>query len=167
MNNVYFDIEYRNIVSDILENEEFKKLEDIRHHGSNRLDHVIRVSYSSYKKAKKLGLDYKSVARAGLLHDFFLDSNEHIKKSKRVKLLYKHPKYALTNALKYFELNDKEKDIILTHMFPIGFNIPKYIESWLVDIVDDYIALMEKVTILYKQLSSAFVFLFILLINNL
>ena len=39
-------------------------------------EHLIKVSYKSYKIAKKLDLDYVSVARAGLLHDFYLDGNE-------------------------------------------------------------------------------------------
>ena len=52
MKKYYEDKEYLSKVCDILENEEFKKMENIVHHEGNRLDHSIRVSYHSYKWAK-------------------------------------------------------------------------------------------------------------------
>lgn len=36
---------------------------------------AIKVSYRAYKTAKKLNLDYIKTARAGLLHDFYLDED--------------------------------------------------------------------------------------------
>ena len=74
----YDNYEYKNIVNDILCNREFKKLEDCKHHGIKRIEHSRRVSFISYKLCKKLGLDYVSAARGGLLHDFFM--NKYIKK---------------------------------------------------------------------------------------
>ena len=70
------DKKYNNIVKDIIRNTEIKKMSDIEHHGISRLEHSVKVSYKSYKIAKKLHLDYTSVARGGLLHDFYLDGNE-------------------------------------------------------------------------------------------
>jgi uncharacterized protein len=52
MKKYYDDIKYLNIVYDILENESFKKMDNIVHHGITRLDHSIRVSYYSYRLAK-------------------------------------------------------------------------------------------------------------------
>ena len=46
--------QYKNIVNDILINDDFNKLEEIVHHGLNRKDHSIRVSYYSYKLSKLL-----------------------------------------------------------------------------------------------------------------
>ena len=43
------DSEYLKIVRNILENDEFKKMEQIEHHGITRLDHSLKVSYYSYK----------------------------------------------------------------------------------------------------------------------
>lgn len=157
--------EFFNIVNDILENDEFNKLKDIKHHGLNRFDHSFRVSYYSYLVTKKLGLDYKKSARAGLLHDFFLDNNEKVKVNKRFETLINHPKYALENSCKYFELSDMEKDIILTHMFPVSITPPKYIESWLVDLIDDGVSIYERYFQTKKQLSFAYSFLFILFFN--
>ena len=33
--------------------------------------HVLRVSFDCYKIGKKLHMDYRSLAIAGLLHDFY------------------------------------------------------------------------------------------------
>ncbi len=167
MKKYYDDIEYINYVNDILNHDEFKKLGNIIHHEDNRLDHSIRVSYRAYKLAKLLKLDYTSVARAGLLHDFFFTDNKLVSKKERVKTLFNHPIEACDNASKYFYLSELEKDIITTHMFPIGKRVPKYAESWLVDMVDDCVSIREKGKVVYRQLSAAMSFILVLLLNNL
>ena len=70
----YENNEYKSIISDIINNREFKKLEGYKHHSTNRLEHSLRVSFYSYKICKRLGLDYVSASRGGLLHDFFLNT---------------------------------------------------------------------------------------------
>ena len=167
MKKYYEDREYLNNVYDILENEEFQKMENIIHHEGNRLDHSIRVSYYSYKVAKLLKFDSKKVARAALLHDFFLEENNGATKKERTITMLKHPEYARDNAKKYFDLSPLEEDIILTHMFPIGPRIPKYIESWMVDFVDDVASIYEKTTTVRRHLSTATCFLIMILVNNL
>ena len=167
MKKYYEDREYLNKVYDILENEEFQKMESITHHEGNRLDHSIRVSYHSYKLAKLFRLDATKIARAALLHDFFLENNQISSRKEKVITMIKHPEYALKNSKKYFELSPLEEDIILSHMFPIGTHIPKYFESWMVDIVDNIASIYEKTTIVRKQLSTATCFLVMILVNNL
>lgn len=83
-----------------------------------------------------------------------------------IKTLVKHPTYAVENSSKYFILSDLEKDIIATHMFPISFKIPKYLESWIVDLVDDGISIYERLFGIRKQLSFATSFMFILFMNR-
>ena len=141
--NKYLDLQYVNIVKDILYNNEFDKLGEIVHHGLDRKNHSLRVSYYSYKICRMLGLDYVSSARAGLLHDFFYENNRNSNFAKRAKTLVNHPKYALKNSLELFSLNDMEKDIIVSHMFPISIKPPKYIEGWIVNVVDDVVAVSE------------------------
>lgn len=167
MKKYYDDREYLNKVYDILENDEFQSMGNIVHHEGNRLDHSIRVSYYSYKIACILKLDTRKVARAALLHDFFLEENNGATKKEKMKLIINHPEYALANSKKYFELSKLEEDIIVSHMFPIGKHVPKYIESWIVDLVDDVAAVYEKTAIVRKQLSTATCFLLMILINNL
>lgn len=145
MPNYENDKQYMRIVRHILDNDEFSKLKDIKHHEQTRLNHCLKVSYYAYIIAKKLGLSYEEVARAGLLHDFYLGQVKEQKKVKDRLLLFttKHPEQALDNSLKYFELTEKEQDIIRTHMFPIDIKIPKFAESWLVSFVDKVVSTKE------------------------
>ena len=139
----YLDKQYMVLVEDILDNGKFSKMEEIVHHGLDRKSHSLRVSYYSYKVCKALKLNYKSAARAGLLHDFFFENNQESSISKRVNTLINHPKYALKNANDIFDLSELEKDIIVSHMFPISIKPPKYMEGWVVNLVDDAVAIAE------------------------
>lgn len=142
MKNMESDTNYFSIVNDILENDEFNKIKTIEHHGTTRYNHSLRVSYYSYKLAKLFKLNYKETARAGLLHDFFL-SDEERTNIERFKSTFTHPKKAVKKASENFELNEKEKDIIRTHMFPINLSVPKYAESWVVSFVDKVVGTIE------------------------
>lgn len=135
MNNSINDKKYLKIVNDILKNEEFNKLKKMEHHGMSRFGHSLRVSYVAYNIAKRLGLNYEEVARAGLLHDFFLSKEDRNFKDKFIST-FVHPKTAVENSIKIFNVNKKEIDIIRSHMFPFYFALPKYAESWVVIGVD-------------------------------
>ena len=134
--------EYEYLVKDILNNNEFNKLGMEKHHGTNRLVHSKRVSYFSYRICRIIGLDYVAAARGGLLHDFFIYKKK-IAKIDRFKLIFTHPQEALNNSKKYYELSDKEKNIIVSHMFPANINLPKYLESWIISTVDKIVAIYE------------------------
>lgn len=135
--------EFYNIIKDILATETVQTLHQFKHHyGSNRYEHSISVSYYSYIICKFLKLDYVSSARAGLLHDLFLYDCQN-PETKPQNHIWKHPRIALNNATKLFILNDKEKDIILKHMWPITITPPKHIESFIVTFVDKYCAFKE------------------------
>ena len=166
-NVVIKDNVYINIVESILNNKEFMKMNDIKHHDSNRLNHSLKVSYYSYKISKKLKLDYISTARGGLLHDFFLERTVDYKKAKDKVKLYTggHPKIAVMNAKKYFNINDMEEDIIRSHMFPIDIKIPKYAESWIVSSVDKFVSIFEFSKKFSHKLSYASNFALLFLIN--
>ena len=139
------DSEYLFIVNNILENNEFQKINNIKHHNTTRLNHSLKVSYYSYKIAKSLRLDYKDVARGGLLHDFYIIEIRNCEKIKDKILLFstKHPNEALINASNNFELSEKEVNIIESHMFPVDYRIPKYAESWIVSLVDKVLSIGE------------------------
>lgn len=137
------DTEYLAIVGDLLATEEVKSLAGFtQHHYSTRLEHSIAVSYISYRLAKKMGCDAKATARAGLLHDlFYYDwrTEEYTGGSHA----YVHPRVAVKNAEKITELTDKEKDIIIKHMWLATIAFPKYKESYIVTMVDKYCAINE------------------------
>lgn len=153
------DQEYLSLVADLLEQPAVQKLANYtQHHHSDRLQHSIAVSFDSYELAKKMKLDYKSVARAGLLHDLFY-YDWRTTKFNLGSHAFIHPRVALRNAEKITDLNAMEKDIILKHMFGATLALPKYRESLLVSLVDAYEAeheffgpLRQKVDILYRKI---------------
>ncbi|GEP19341.1 HD domain-containing protein [Pediococcus argentinicus] len=137
------DREYISLVSDLLNTKEVQKLNNYtQHHNGTRLEHSIDVSYESYRIAKRLHLDYKSVARAGLLHDLFY-YDWRTTKFELGTHAYIHPRVALRNAEKITTLSPKEKDIILKHMWGATIAFPKYAESTIVSVVDDVQAVQE------------------------
>ncbi|AMV61373.1 HD family hydrolase [Pediococcus damnosus] len=145
------DQEYLSLVSDLLKTKEVQKLDEYtQHHNYTRLQHSISVSYQSYLIAKKRHLNFRAVARAGLLHDLFyydwrttkFDLGTHA---------YIHPRIALRNAEKLTPLSPMEKDIILKHMWGATVAFPKYKESMIVSIVDDLAATQEYLGHVQKE----------------
>lgn len=137
------DEEYERCVRNIIMNEKVQSMKKFLQHGdTNCLEHSIYVSYSSYILCRWLGFDYSSAARGGLLHDFFL-YDWHTGKPYKGLHGFIHPDIALQNAQRYFHLNEREKDIIKKHMWPLTIRLPRYKESYIVLLVDKYCALME------------------------
>jgi len=151
------DKEYLEYVADLLNSEIVKSMDKYIQHGTTTtLEHCINVSYISYKLAKKFHLDAKSTARAGLLHDLFLyDWRMKYRDPKNYGLHgFVHPKIALRNALEQFELNVKEQDIIVKHMWPMTVVLPKYKESYIVTLTDKYSAIREIYTYYLSKLRN-------------
>ncbi len=158
------DNEFIYIVENIIENENFQSLKDIEHHGINRFDHSVKVAYYSYKASKLFGLDYYKTARAGLLHDFFFSEKERSTKERFIST-FVHPKKASENAVEYFNVSEKEMNIIEGHMFPVNYHVPKYAESWVVNIVDKIVSLRELSQKVGYKLNYATNLFVLLLIN--
>ena len=114
---IYYDIygEFYNV-------NKYRELKSIVHHGNNRLDHINRVAKLSFFVSKRLGLDYISCTRGAMMHDFFTLDDLSKKNKKYNDFLKEHPKIALDNSEEYFDVNEVEKDIILSHMYPIIHN---------------------------------------------
>lgn len=137
--------EYEKCIKDLIQHEMVVSMKNFIQHGDiNCLEHSLYVSYSSYLICRQLGLDYRSAARGGLLHDFFL-YDWHIAKPYRGLHGFIHPTVALKNANRHFNLNDMEKDIIRKHMWPLTMRLPRYKETIVVLLVDKYCATMEIV----------------------
>lgn len=149
--------EYTEIINPIIKNKEFIKLKEEKHHSTNRYSHSLSVSFLTYKVTRKLNLNYTSATRAALLHDFYL--NEQFIDNKR---LFSHPNKALINSLSLMDLNELEQNIITSHMFPFGGTLPKYKESIIVDIIDDYVSIKERTTVFFKYTVAALNFLIIM-----
>lgn len=138
-------IDFYNITKGLLNNSTVKQMKNYRHHyNSTCYDHCLEVAYWSYLICKKLNLDYVSSARAGILHDLFLYDWRHSKKNLNLPKCHAfiHPEIALKNASQLVELNSKERDIILKHMWPVTFfKFPKYKESFIITFTDKLSAL--------------------------
>lgn len=139
----YNDKEYMECISIFIQHKMVWSMQNFIQHGDiNCLEHCLYVSYNSYLICKRLGLDYRSAARGGLLHDFFL-YDWHIEKPYKGLHGFIHPDIALQNANKYFNLNEREKDIIQKHMWPLTLRLPKYKETFVVLFVDKFCAAIE------------------------
>ncbi len=135
--------EYMDCVKDIYNSNSMKKLDKFEQHNhTSRLQHSVNVSYYSFLWSKKLGLDYRSAARAGLMHDMYYYDWRKPNSLRGYHPLW-HALIACDNARKEFGLNDIEADAIKKHMWPCIINFPKYKESYIVSFADKFCAVVE------------------------
>ncbi len=132
--------EFNKIIKDIVTNEEFMKLQNEVHHSTTRFDHSLRVAYEVYTKLRDSNQNYVEATRAALLHDFFFDDNLSSSQNDR---LNNHPLIALENAKKYFDINELQENIILSHMYPLSYCLPRFKESWIVSLMDKKVTIVE------------------------
>ena len=163
--------EFENIISELITNDIVQEMKNYRQHFDTLCyEHCYIASYYCYIICKKLHLDYKSATRAAMLHDLFLydwrDKNSH----QRFHAFH-HGKTACQNACKIFELNQKEKDMITRHMWPVTLSFPNSIEGFILTLVDKYCAIYESwnaikiLTYSKKSFRYAYLFLGILAFN--
>ncbi|MDO5559132.1 MAG: HD family phosphohydrolase [Oscillospiraceae bacterium] len=149
LSNGYFDT-----VSDIITDDLVLTMKSFVQHGqTSTFQHCVNVSYYNYKLCKFLKLNARSAARAGLLHDFFLyDWHTHRKLTGNRFHGLTHPAVALSNASAHFELDEREQDIILKHMFPLTLRLPSYKETVVIILVDKYCGFIETAFNLLQHL---------------
>ena len=165
INKIYEDNEFINIIKDILENETVQEMKNYRQHcDTSCFEHCLVASYYCYKYCKRHNLDYISCARAAMLHDLFLYDWRKRQDGRKGLHAFTHPKTAYENASKLFDLNEKEKDIITKHMWPITFfSFPKYRESFILTLVDKRCALNEAVCQMQYSQKRVFRFAYVFL----
>lgn len=172
LQNIYSNDEFIQMIDDLLNNDTVKQMKNFRqHYETSCFDHCLIASYYCYLYGKKFNLDYVSCARAAMLHDLFLYDWRKKQDDRKGLHAFTHPKTAYENASKLFALNEKEKDIILKHMWPVTIALPKYKESYLLTLVDKYCALNESYQEIYNRFCQkklfryAYVFLCVLFIR--
>lgn len=148
--------EYFEFVKDLLDSDVVNEMKKYRHHYSTTCyQHCINVSYYNYLVCRKLGLNSKSAARAGLLHDLFLYDWHTVEKKEGEKPHgMRHPEIALKNAKEHFEIGKREEDMIVKHMWPLTIKFPKYAESYVIVVIDKYTAALEIGTHLGRKLKT-------------
>ena len=116
-----------------------------QHRGNRTYRHSRNVAVSSFRLAQRLGwrIDEKALATGAMLHDYYLYTfkDEDISAWRHCMT---HPGRALANAQRIMPLNEREKNIIVSHMWPLTlFTLPKSKEALLVSLADKYCALRE------------------------
>ena len=140
----YTDI-IKEYAKDILESEKYQSQANYMQHGNTSvLEHEMNVTIYALKIAKnlKVKIDERSLVRGSLLHDYFL-YDWHVSDKAHKLHGFHHAKTALENAKKDFKLNNIEKNMIYTHMFPMNLRIPKYKESIILCLSDKIVATKE------------------------
>lgn len=152
-NKITKNIEFQNIVNDLIENKTVQEMKNYRQHFSTScFEHCYAASYYCYRICKLLKLDYKSAARGAMLHDLFLyDWRE--KGNRSGFHAFTHGKTAYENASKLFDLNKIEKDMIIKHMWPVTISFPRYLETLILTFVDKYCAIQESFEDLFEDFS--------------
>lgn len=141
----------REDAADILQSSNFRKTRQHVQHGTMTVNsHCMDVAKCSLylsEKLEKLHIrcNRRELIRGALLHDYFLyDWHDKGYVAERGRLHgFTHPKTALRNADKEYELTDIQRDIIKKHMWPLSVVPPRYREAWVVTSADKYCSLME------------------------
>ena len=139
---------FQDCVSDIIHTETVQSMREFRHHVNvSCYEHSVFVAYISFRIARKMGLDSRACARAGLLHDLYLYDSKEIRENHYTT----HARIALENASRLCELTKKEKNIIESHMWPLGDVTPASREAYIVNFADKYCATLEALHIWHRM----------------
>lgn len=122
----------------------------VQHGDVSVYDHVVAVACVSARAAsalERLGVrvDRASLVRGALLHDYFLYDWHDPDPSHKLHG-FRHPFFALARAEEDFNLTDRERNIIVRHMFPLVPVPPTCREAWIVCMADKWCALAETVS---------------------
>lgn len=160
------DKQFQEIINPLITNETVMQMKNFKqHYETTCFEHCYTAAFYCYLICKKYNLDYKSATRAAMLHDLFL-YDWRVKQPDRKGLhAFTHGKIACENACKLFDLNEKEKDIITKHMWPVTVELPKSLEGLILTFVDKYCAMNETFEILQSRLfmKSAFRYAYLFL----
>lgn len=109
----------------------------IQHGHTTVYTHVHHVARIALWLNRRLNLkaDRDRVIRSALLHDYFLydwhdKSHDHPRPHG-----FHHPRVAMETAHRHYDLHEREKDAIVSHMFPLT-RPPRHREGWLVTAAD-------------------------------
>ncbi len=166
------DKEFQMIIKELINNETVQEMKGYKqHYETSCFDHCYAAAYYCFLICKKYHLDYKSATRAAMLHDLFLYDWRVRQPGRKGHHAFTHGKIACENACKLFDLNEKEKDIIMKHMWPVTIQFPKSIEGFILTLVDKYCALSETFDVFQSKLFMkrafryAYVFLSLIMIR--
>lgn len=136
---------------DILTSSNFRMTKQHIQHGTMTVNaHCLDVAKYSLAINEKLHLhcSEKELIRGALLHDYFLydwhDPN-HVPLHKLHG--FHHPRVAWENAMKEYDLTEKEQEIIRKHMWPLTVIPPTCREAWIVTVADKWCSTLETIKV--------------------
>lgn len=97
----------------------------IQHGCVTTYEHCMRVAAISFwlNRRLNLGCDEVSLVRGAFLHDFYL-YDWHEPHPEAGLHGFSHPAIALANAEQRYTLNDRERNVIRSHMWPLTLLTP-------------------------------------------
>ncbi len=97
----------------------------IQHGCVTTYEHCMRVAAISFwlNRRLNLGCDEASLVRGAFLHDFYL-YDWHEPHPEAGLHGFSHPVIALANAEQRYTLNDRERNVIRSHMWPLTLLTP-------------------------------------------
>lgn len=137
---------YWDILNELLQKDCLQQLKKYRQHRyTTTYDHCRHVAVMSYTFARKwhLHINEQSLAVACMFHDYYLYDikDEHLGPWHHGT---RHAAIAIRNAEKVYPLNQLERNIIRSHMWPLNITrIPMSKEAWLVCLADKICAVEE------------------------
>ena len=134
---------------DILHSDNFDKSKNNMQHGTISVkEHSLQVARQSVIISELLGIEHsrRDLVRGALLHDYFLyDWHKADKENPHRLHGFHHPARALRNAEYEYELTDRQREIIIKHMWPLTIKPPMCREAWVVTAADKYCSFLETV----------------------
>ena len=140
---------FNELARDIINHPDYQKMKELIAHGritvyEHSLD-VARLCFR-YNIRRNMGIDEKELVTGALLHDFYLYDWHDA--SIRVPLFkmhgYTHPSTACKNALERFKIDEKTRNVIKSHMWPLTLrSVPTDKAAWLVCMCDKIVATRE------------------------
>ena len=135
------------LLKDIKDHERVREMKKYKQHGRiTTYDHCENVAKLCYRINRRLHLnaDEKVLVKAGMLHDFFLYDWHKDEDGTHPWHGYHHADKALENADRYFDMDDREKSAIWSHMWPLNITrLPRSKEAWIVCVADKMISCVE------------------------
>ncbi len=130
----------------ILDSDDMQREKDFLQHGDTSVYwHSVRTAIWCIRIAYffRIPIDMESLIRGALLHDYFL-YDWHEKDHPRAHAV-RHAGYASKNAARDFGINEIERNMIRSHMFPLSYVVPRYRESVILVFSDKISTVIETV----------------------
>ena len=116
----------------------------VQHGGVSTYEHSVAVTKMCLRLSRglRLSTDERSLIRGALLHDYYL-YDWHQPRPGNDLYAFSHAGKALKNASRDFSLNEIERNMIQSHMFPLTMQPPRFRESAILCLADKVCALRE------------------------